>query len=295
MKKLKFIIMILAVVPLLITGCKKDTKNQASNVQFKLTDAPAHFDALNIDVQGIKAHTQAGGWVTLQSSLGVINILNYTNGNATLIAEGSFLAGTMDQVSLVLGSNNSVVVNGTTYALSASAVQSGLNIALNNQLQAGGSYVWTLDFDAAQSVTASGSGNFQFSPVVRLIVDSISGIGNISGSGSLTGSGTGSGGITIGGGSTSGGGSVVIGGNTTGNITGSIGAIGLASVCATGSNGSSVCTMTTVTGNFSMQALSTGTYTLTITPMVSVTGSAHTISNVSVNAGQTTNLGIVTM
>lgn len=290
MKKLKYIIMIMALVPLLITGCKKDAKNQASNVAFKLTDAPAHFDALNIDVQAIKAHTQAGGWVTLQSQLGVVNVLNYANGNATLIAEGSFPAGTMDQVSLVLGSNNSVVVNGTTFPLSAAAVQAGLNLSLNSQLSAGGSYVWTIDFDAAQSVTATGSGSFQLNPVIRLIIDSISAAGNINISGSGSGNG-GSGGITIGG---SGSGSTVVSTGVTGNITGSIGAIGLASVCVTGSNGSSICTMTSLNGNFSLMALGAGSYTLTITPMVSLTG-PHSISNVTVNVGQTTNLGLVTM
>ena len=285
----------MAVVPLLITGCKKDMKNQASNVQFKLTDAPAEFDALNIDVKGVMAHTQAGGWVTLQSQLGVINILNYANGNATLIAEGSFPAGTLDQVKLVLGTNNSVVVNGTSYALTSAAVQSGLNINLNNQLQAGGNYSWTIDFDAAQSVAASSAGSFQFNPVIRLIVDPISGAANISGSGSTTGNGIGSGGITIGGsGSGTGSGTVTVSG-LTGNITGSIGSVGLASVCATGSNGTSVCSMTSVTGNFSLQALSAGSYSLTITPMVSLTGGAHTISNVAVNVGQTTSLGLVTM
>jgi len=291
MKKLRFIIMTLAVVPLMIAGCKKEMKSQASNVQFKLMDAPAQFDALNIDIQGVMAHTQAGGWVTLQSQLGVTNILNYANGNTTVIAEGSFPAGNMDQVKLVLGSNNTVVVNGTTYSLSAAAVQSGLTVNLNSQLQAGGNYSWTFDFDAAQSVTAMGSGSFQLNPLIRLIVDSISTMATASGSS------TGTGGITIGGGggsgSASGSGSVVISG-LTGNITGNIGSIGLASVCATGSNGTSVCTMTSVTGNFSLQAITAGSYTLTITPMVSLTA-PHSIPNVTVNAGQTTNLGAVVM
>jgi len=295
MKNLRLIIMILAVVPLLITGCKKEMKSQASNVQFKMTDAPAQFDALNIDVQGIMAHTQAGGWVTLQSQLGVTNILNYANGNTAVIAEGSFPAGIMDQIKLVLGSNNSVVVNGTTYQLSASVIQSGLTVNLNNQLQAGGNYVWTIDFDAAQSVTANGSGGFQLNPVIRLIVDSISASSFISGgvTGSVGATGSGGGSINIGGsGGATGTGTVTVTG-LTGNITGSIGSIGLASVCATGPNGNTVCTMTSAIGNFSLQAISAGSYTLTITPMVSLTG-PHSL-NVTVNAGQTTSLGIITI
>ncbi|HWB64625.1 MAG TPA: DUF4382 domain-containing protein, partial [Chitinophagales bacterium] len=120
MKKLKFLIMLLAVVPMLMTGCKKNKSGQTSTVKFNITDAPADFDALNIDVQGVQVHTQADGWVTLSSSLGTINILNYVNGSSTLVAQGDISAGTIDQVRLMLGSDNSVVVNGNSFSLGAS-------------------------------------------------------------------------------------------------------------------------------------------------------------------------------
>lgn len=283
--------MLLAAVPILMTGCKKEAANGTSNVQFKLTDAPGQYDALNIDIKGIQAHSQTSGWVTLNSSLGVVNVMNYVNGNSTLIAQGDFQAGAIDQVKLILGADNSVVVNGATYTLqNSAALQSGLTVNMNNQIQAGGNYIWTIDFDAAQSVTAAGSGNFQLTPVIRLIVDSLSssGGGTISGGINTGGSGS-SGGINIGGS-----GSVVIGGSTTGSIAGSISPAGLASVCITGSNGSGTCTMTDISGHFMLQAVGAGTYSVTITPVVP-TVSAHTISNVNVSAGATTNLGVVAM
>ena len=299
MKKLGIYILLLAAMPMLMISCKKESKNAASNVQFKLTDAPANFDALNIDVTGIMVHTQTGGWVTLHSSLGVINILSYVNGNSTLIAEGSF-EGTIDQVQLMLGSNNSVVVNGVSHALSnSSSLQTALNLNLNGQLQGGGTYTWTIDFDAAQSVVTSGTGTFQLSPVIRLIVDPASISANASG---VTGgvSGSGAGGINIGGsgsgsGSVTGGGTVVVGGSTTGSITGSLSPAGIASVCVTGSNGQSICTITDLSGHFTVQAISSGTYSVTITPALSLLGGVHTISNVSVAAGQTTNVGAVVL
>jgi hypothetical protein len=71
--------------------------------------------------------------------------------------------------------------------------------------------------------------------------------------------------------------------------------LGIASVCLTGSNGSTFCTMTNLSGQFSMQAVTAGTYTVTITPTISLLGSVHTLSNVNIAAGQTTNLGIVAM
>jgi len=297
MKKVKFFILLLAAMPIIfLAGCKKDMKSaSASTMRFNITDAPANFDALNIDVQAIKVHTTSG-WVTLNSSLGVINILSYVNGSSTLAAQGEVTAGSVDQVQLILGSNNSVVVNGTTYPLLASgSLQTALTTNLSGQLQAGGTYVWTIDFDAAQSVTANGAGNFQLNPVIRLIVDSASlnATASGNGSGSINIGGSGSGSINVGG-STSGGGSVVISGNATGSITGSISPAGIASVCVTGPNGGSICTMTDLSGHFTLQAVSAGNYSLTITPVISIFG-AHTIANVNVTGDATTNVGVVSM
>jgi hypothetical protein len=302
MKNIKTFIMLLAVVPLMMVSCKKESKSgSASNVKFNITDAPADFGALNIDVQSIQVHSTASGWVTLNSSLGVINILSYVNGNATLAAQGSVTAGAIDQIRLVLGSNNSVVVNGNTYSLSAAssaALQSALTINATGQLLADSSYTFTIDFDAAQSVTAMGSGQFQLNPVIRLIVNQTTVSANAGGStggGSLSINLGGATNVSGGGTITTGGGTVVVTGNgITGNISGSLSTAGLASVCITGPNGS-LCTMTSLTGQFSMQAIAAGTYSVTITPTLSILGGVNTISNVTVTAGQTTNLGVVAM
>lgn len=289
----------MAAMPMLmITSCKKEAAKQTANVQFKLTDAPANFDALNIDVTGIQVHSTTSGWITLNSNLGVINILNYVNGSTTVIAQGDFPAGSIDQVRLMLGSNNSVSVNGATHPLQASAsAQGGLTLNLSGQLQAGNSYVWTIDFDAAQSVLAT-SGSFQLTPVIRLIASatSSSSAGGNSGSSGINIGGSGSGTVNVGGSTGSGNtaGSVVVSGNTTGNITGSVSPIGLASVCIAGSGGQSVCTMTDLTGHFTIQAINTGSYSVTVTPTLPLL-SAQTVSNVSVTAGSTTSLGVITL
>ena len=303
MKNIKMFIVLLVVVPMMMIGCKKEGKSgTTSNVKFNLTDAPANFDSLFIDVQSLQVHTVASGWVTLTSSLGIINILSYVNGNSTLAAQGDISAGAIDQIRLVLGSNNSVVVSGHSYSLAAAssaALQSALTINVSGMLNPGSNYVFTLDFDAAQSVTSTGSGNFQLTPVIRLIVDQTTTastsltLGGVNAGGTDSNSINLSSGITVHGSGT-GSGSVSISGSGTGNIAGSLGVAGLASVCITGTNGSTFCTMTSVTGLFSMQALSAGTYTVTIAP-ISIVGSVHVISNVVVTAGQTTNLGIVAM
>ena len=304
-------IMLLAVVPMLMVGCKKEGKGgSTSNVKFNLTDAPANFDSLNIDVQSIQVHSATAGWVTLNSSLGVINILSYVNGSSVLAAQGDIAAGSIDQIRLVLGSNNSVVANGAVHSLSAAssaALQSGLTINVSGMLQAGSNYVFTIDFDAAQSVTTAGGSSFQFTPVIRLVVNQTTTMPSLS---SLTLGGSTGSGINIGGGNSinigaggtdsiggSAGGSVVISGTGTGNIMGSLNTLSLASVCLTGQNGSTFCTMTNITGQFTMQAVAAGTYTVTITSVASILGGSttHTISGVNIVAGQTTSLGVVAM
>ena len=164
----------------------------------------------------------------------------------------------------------------------------GLTLNLDNHLQAGNSYSWTIDFDAAQSVVAAGSASFQLQPTLRLIVDAGS-------SGSVNGGGSGSvnGGITIGG-SDGGSGSVTVNGDLGGSIAGSLGTASMASVCISGSDGQSICTITDLSGNFHIQAVAAGNYTVQIDPVVPLL-STKVISNVNVTAGQTTNLGLVVL
>lgn len=284
-----------------LVGCKKDgTTNQGTNVKMMLTDAPGDFDAVNIDVEAIRVHTDAQGWVTYNSNLGVINILEYTNGEATLLADVNLEANAhVNQIRLVLGTDNSVVVDGQTYALSTpSAMQSGLKINLDHTFEGGGDYTWTLDFDAAQSIVVQGNGSYQLKPVVRLIVDNETAIAlNGSGSGNVDIDLDGDGIIDIDSDEET---AVIINGSVTGNISGSISDIGgLAIVTATqvsgsGSGNATVSTVTAVSGNFNLSAMHTGTYTITIDPLIPLL-QTRTMENVTVTAGQTTNLGLVAL
>jgi hypothetical protein len=256
MKTLKFFIISLAAVSMIMaTGCKKD-KNDPATVNFRLTDAPANYDALYIDVRGIEVHTNTQGWVTLNSSLGVIDLLTLVNGKDTLIAGGQF-SGKISQVRLILGSNNSIVVGGTTYPLDVpSGEQSGLKINLHQDLQAGAVYEWTIDFDAAKSIVLTGSGDYKLKPVLRAFASN-----------------------------------VAVGSATTGNIYGTVAPVTLASVCAISASNDTMCTMTSITGGFMIQGLNPGIYTVVVTPPFPL--NAQVVSNVAVTASQSTDIGII--
>lgn len=224
-------IMYVALVGLLIvqlTSCDEDTTNdkQVAKLTVRMTDAPANYDAVMVDVQGVEITGDGGSAVMLNTTAKVYNLLELTNGVNVLIATGDVNAGTVSQIRLILGPNNSVKVGGVVYPLSTpSAEQSGLKLKVNKTFEAGVEYSILLDFDASQSIVLKGNNEYQLKPVIRTIDTAISG--------SIKGS------ITP----------------LTGNVL----------ISAT-SNGVTYTTVTAANGSFLIAGLPIGTYDITITP-----------------------------
>jgi len=77
---------------------------------------------------------------------------------------------------LILGSNNSVVIDGKTYDLKTpSAQQSGLKFNIHATLTDGIEYRLWIDFDASRSIVSTGSGNYILKPVIRTYTEAIGG------------------------------------------------------------------------------------------------------------------------
>ncbi|HZG00585.1 MAG TPA: DUF4382 domain-containing protein, partial [Chitinophagales bacterium] len=110
---------LITLVSLSFAACKKDNGSSSSRAALKvlLTDDPADYDQVNIDVQSIEIHTNNGGWIELDGYPGIYNLLDLTNGIDTLIADDSIPAGTISQVRLKLGSNNTIMVDSVIYPL----------------------------------------------------------------------------------------------------------------------------------------------------------------------------------
>lgn len=107
---------------------------------------------------------------------GVYDILDFRNGLDTLLLQASLPAGKIGQIRLVLGANNSVVVNGTSYPLNTpSAQESGLKLNLHNVLEANGAYTFWIDFDAAKSIVTTGNGGYKLKPVIRAYSEATNG------------------------------------------------------------------------------------------------------------------------
>jgi hypothetical protein len=173
-KILLFVMMVGA--SLSMFSCKKDGDNNNNNngpgtatVTMRLTDAPGDYDHVYVDIQQVVVTVEGSAAVTITPVRpGVYDLLDFANGVDTLLMESTIPAGKISQIRLVLGPNNSVVVDGTTYPMATpSAQESGLKLNLKETLVAGGAYTFWLDFDAGKSIVQTGNGAYKLKPVIR--------------------------------------------------------------------------------------------------------------------------------
>lgn len=141
-----------------------------AEVSLRLTDAPAQFDGLLLDIQGIEFHTDEAGWVSVDPVMpGIYDILDYRNGADTLLARTTLPAGRLSQVRFLLGENNAIVVDGVEHPLDVpSGQESGLKFNVQEELMPNGSYEFWTDFDAARSIVQTGNGDYKLKPVIRV-------------------------------------------------------------------------------------------------------------------------------
>ena len=152
---------------IVVTSCKKDNSNSTLNV--RMTDAPATYGAVNIDLREVKVNLRddSTGWITLNAHPGIYNLLALQNGVDTLIASGSIPTGEVKEIRLVLGPNNTIVENGITYNLTIpSGEESGLKIKVNKKVTASVENL-VVDFDALLSIKFEG-GSFKLKPVLKI-------------------------------------------------------------------------------------------------------------------------------
>lgn len=173
MRILPFVLLIASVVSL--HSCKKDNNNNNNNadgtarVSMRLTDGPAEYDHVYIDIQQVVVTMEGSSAVTVAPIRpGIYDILDFANGVDTLLMEATVPVGKVSQIRLVLGNNNTVVIDGTSYPLGTpSAQESGLKLNLKETLVANGAYTFWLDFDAGKSIVQTGNGAYKLKPVIR--------------------------------------------------------------------------------------------------------------------------------
>lgn len=177
------------VIPFLLSGlvwfsaCDSEKEgNGTARMEVRMTDAPGDYEEVNIDIRSVQIHKEdtesESGWLTLDNiHPGIYNLLDFANGRDTLLASANLPAGTISQIRLVLGNNNTLTLkDGRTVDLKTPSGQtSGVKVKINAELQEDVTYVVLLDFDAAKSIVARGNGQYNLKPVVRTITKAVAG------------------------------------------------------------------------------------------------------------------------
>jgi hypothetical protein len=261
MKKQINFLSILATIILvsIFASCKKESGSSASSgttpFDLRMTDAPTNlYNAVNIDIQGVEVKTSNGATIMLNVNPGVYNLLNFSNGVDTLIAKGDIITSTVSQIRLILGNNNSVDVNGSIYPLvTPSAQESGLKLNVHAELVAGVTYIMLIDFDANKSILQEGNGTYSLKPVIRVISQA-----------------------------------------QNGSIHGIIMPLAANPALILAVQGSdTVSTYTNAAGNFLLQGMAAGTYSITIIPKTPF--NSQVITNVTVTVGVEAEMNTITV
>lgn len=253
MKKISFILSIM-MMGIVLNSCSDDNA-KSYPVAIKMTDAPGPYDAVFVDVQGVEITGSGGETVVLNAKKGIYNLLDLSNGVSALIATDTLETSKVEQIRLILGSNNTVVLDGINYPLSTpSAEQSGLKLQVHQTLQQGILYEILLDFDANKSIVSTGNGTYKLKPVIRTIQTAISG-----------------------------------------SIKGKISPIGLAVVTAVSSTDTTLfySSNLNINGEFMVMGLPAGNYNVTITPILPLLPAIK--SNVVVSSGLITDVGTIVL
>jgi hypothetical protein len=203
-------------ITLIVTGmfmigaCSKDSTtdpammqsygngSDARNVEVRLTDAPATYASLDLEVNAVEIYIDGKGWTNLSSETKSFNVLSLNNGKYISLGHNSnFENGTYSKVRIYFGDRLDL----KTYAESdlgilnfsataeASASWEGpkmieVEIESETNVKAEGEVVIMVDFDVAKSVIKDGK-KYIVKPVIKHLKNTKTGIhGKIDGAAS---------------------------------------------------------------------------------------------------------------
>jgi hypothetical protein len=158
---------LLALMTAFTFSCKRESGS--APIRILLTDKPASYDSVNVHIVGMEVRiskdTQA--WIPVNVNDSIYNLLDLKNGITTVLAQDTIPTGVLREVRFILGDDNTVVVNGTSYPLETpSAQESGLKVKINKALNETLN-TFVLDFIADLSVMEE-NGSYKLHPVIQL-------------------------------------------------------------------------------------------------------------------------------
>ncbi|WP_233280006.1 DUF4382 domain-containing protein [Constantimarinum furrinae] len=226
-----------------------------ARMSVKLVDAPGDYDNVFIDVQDvvIKYNGSEDEVSIGEVNGGVYDLLTLTGGLSVVLVDDEIPVGSISQIRLILGDNNTVVVDGETYPLATpSAQQSGLKLQVNETLEAGIFYEFILDFDVEESIVVQGNGSYSLKPVIRASTTA-----------------------------------------ETGSISGAVLPLGFQTLVTADNGITQISSYVNASGDFVLSGVPEGTYTVTVEAEPLAGLNAAVVQNVNVTVGEVTTLGTI--
>jgi len=153
-------------IALTVSSCKKDKDGMAA-ISIQLKDLPANYQQVNVEVTEVQVHSNAAGWMTLDVADTIYDLLLLQDSANAVLGMLNVPSGEVSQVRLILGAQNTVMVDSVVYNLALSSQdESGLKLNIHQVLIANHNYTLVLDLDADKSVKENGNGTFKLAPVM---------------------------------------------------------------------------------------------------------------------------------
>jgi len=169
MRKITAVLMALFLI-VIVNSCQKEKGSGTTTLRVHLTDNPYNASEVNVDIREVrvKVGDDSTGWASLNTNASIYNLLGLQNGVDTLLATGIVPTGVLKEIRFVLGDDNTIKIDNTVYPLTIpSGSESGLKIKLNKQLNATIDSL-VIDFDAALSISQTGTGEYKLQPVLKI-------------------------------------------------------------------------------------------------------------------------------
>ena len=110
---------------LFLSSSCEDEKN--ARIEVWLTDDAGDYQQVNVDLQGVEVHANEidneRGWKSLDVTPKIYDLLKLANGEETLLGELDLPGGKLSQIRLKLGENNTVKVDDQVFPLSTPSAQ----------------------------------------------------------------------------------------------------------------------------------------------------------------------------
>ncbi len=159
---------------LVMTACPEE-EEKIGHLTMLLTDSPGDFDEVWVDIQGVEVNEKGGnpseGWIALPDvKTGRYNLVELAGGKDSTFVDIDLPMSFYEQFRLLLGNDNSVVIDGMEYPMPlASSDYSKIRFKNPISIVEGFPFDFLLDFDAAKSVLESGPNEFLLQPAITII------------------------------------------------------------------------------------------------------------------------------